>query len=81
MELIGGNYAEIYGRDNLIYIALTTIEESLEMLGVIVFIWALLEYIAATYREIEVQFDGHCEAAETAEKNFNVAKRFIFANK
>ena len=81
MELIGGNYAEIHGRDNLIYIALTTIEESLEMLGVIVFIWALLEYIAVTYGEIEVQLDGRCETAETAEKNFNVAEKFIFANK
>ncbi len=56
MELVGGSYSEAHGRDNLIYIALTTIEESLEMLGVIVFIWALLEYIADTYREIEVQF-------------------------
>jgi hypothetical protein len=51
------------------------------MLGVIVFIWALLEYIAVTYREIEVQFDRSRETAETSEKNFNVAEKFIFANK
>lgn len=81
MELVGGSYAEIHGRDNLIYIVLTTIEESLEMLGVIIFIWALLEYIADTYREIEVKFGSHSEDAQNSRNNFESAKKLIFANK
>lgn len=55
-EFIGGSHAEIYGENDLTYIILTTIEESLEMVGIIVFIRALLEYIADTYREVEVGF-------------------------
>ena len=56
LELIEGKYAETYGKENLIYIVLTTLEESLEMIGTIVFIWGLLGYIADTYRRVEVRF-------------------------
>jgi hypothetical protein len=44
MELIGGNYDELYGQANLTYQFLTAIEESLEMLGIIIFIHALVSY-------------------------------------
>ena len=37
-EMIGGHYAESHGMKSLIYSMITTIEESLEMAGVIVFI-------------------------------------------
>ena len=55
MELIGGRYADVHGMENLTYSMLATVEESLEMAGVIVFIYALLHYIADNYREIRVQ--------------------------
>ena len=35
-----------------------TVEESLEMAGVIIFIWALLKYIAENYKEVRFRFDG-----------------------
>jgi hypothetical protein len=57
LELIGGRYAELHGSQNLTYSMLSTIEESLEMAGVIVFIYALLDYMAATYDDIRVGFD------------------------
>lgn len=43
MELVGGSYFERHGKD-LTYAVLNTIEETLEFVGVIVFITALLEY-------------------------------------
>ena len=46
IELIGGRYAELNGPENLMYSMIVTIEESLEMGGLIVFIWALLRYCA-----------------------------------
>ena len=55
-ELIEGWHVERHGKDNPIYIVLTTLEESLEMAGVIVFIRALLGYIADAYGRIEVRF-------------------------
>lgn len=55
MELIGGRYADVHGMDNLTYSMAATVEESLEMAGVIIFIYALLHYIADNYREIRIQ--------------------------
>jgi len=42
MEIIDGAYADSYGTGNLGYELLTTIEETLEMLGVTAFVFALL---------------------------------------
>jgi hypothetical protein len=56
-ELIGGRYAEMNGSGNWTYVAFETIEESLEMAGVIIFIWGLLRYMADNYKEIRIVFD------------------------
>lgn len=55
-ELIGGRYVELNGFDNLTYNIIATFEESLEMAGVIVFIKALLEYIAENFNEVIFRF-------------------------
>ncbi len=44
-EFIGGAYAESYGIENIGYALLTTVEELLEMLGLILFIYTLLTYL------------------------------------
>ena len=46
LEMIGGRFAELHGTRNLRWSVLATVEECLEMAGVIIFIWALLVYIA-----------------------------------
>ena len=56
-ELIGGHYAELHGLKNLTYVMLTTVEESLEMAGVIVFIWGLLVYLADNHKEVQFRFN------------------------
>jgi hypothetical protein len=45
------------GKDNLVYIILTTAEETFEMAGVILFIWALLSYITDSFKEVRFQFN------------------------
>lgn len=57
MELVGGGYAAAHGQD-LIYSLLATVEESLEMAGVIVFIRALLIYISEGYGEVRFRVTG-----------------------
>ncbi len=44
-EIIGGHYAYHYGLKNLTYGLITTFEETLELLGVSTFIFALLKFI------------------------------------
>lgn len=46
IEYIGGFHAEVYGIENLRYALLATVEESLEIGAVVVFIHALLQYLA-----------------------------------
>ena len=45
VEMTGGYYAELHGMKNFTYSMIVTIEESLEMAGIILFIFALLDYI------------------------------------
>ena len=47
-ELFEGNIAKKYGSNTLNYLLLCAAEEFLEMAGVIIFIYALLRYVAAT---------------------------------
>jgi hypothetical protein len=44
MEIVDGYYHDIYGWENMTYSLLTSIEEFLEMLGVVVFINAIMTY-------------------------------------
>jgi hypothetical protein len=50
VELIGSSHAELHGYENWTYSMIATLEESLEMAGLIVFIWALLNYCAHNYK-------------------------------
>lgn len=46
LEMLGARYLELHGIDNLIYSIFFTCEEFLEMLGIVIFIYTLLSYIA-----------------------------------
>ncbi|MBE9015932.1 hypothetical protein IQ272_07260 [Chroococcidiopsidales cyanobacterium LEGE 13417] len=52
MELVSGYYASIHGEETVAYSILTVVEELLEMLGIVVFISALLSYIKRNVGEI-----------------------------
>lgn len=56
-EFLEGMHAEVHGENNLTYVILTTIEEGLEMIGVIVFIKALLVHISENFGELRLNFD------------------------
>lgn len=57
MEIIGGRYWEQQGGRDFTYAMMTSIEELLEMLGAIVFIYALLSYMRSHMEEIQVRID------------------------
>jgi hypothetical protein len=57
-ELIGGNYASLYGIQTLPYHLLTTCEETLEMTGLILLINALLKHLQSNQTHIGYQFEG-----------------------
>jgi hypothetical protein len=45
LEMAGGYWRESYGHDG-VYVALQTIEEALEMSGIVLFLYSLLDYMA-----------------------------------
>jgi hypothetical protein len=48
-EMLGGLFFETYGSNTPGYVALQTVEEGMEMGGIVVFIYALLDYIAREF--------------------------------
>lgn len=57
MDLIGGRYLEQQDGADMIYAMMTANEEFLEMLGVIVFIYALLSYLRSHMEVIQLWID------------------------
>ena len=55
MEMVCGYYADAVGQRNLIYGLMASAEEILEMVGVIVFIYALLSYIGSHLETIDLR--------------------------
>jgi len=51
MEYVGGEIHKIH-QENLLYMIIFFVEESLEMAGIIMFIRALMHYIADNYKEV-----------------------------
>ena len=51
-ELIGGYWTELYGQESIVYALLTTCEQSLQMAGILVFIYALMSYITSDLNDL-----------------------------
>lgn len=53
-ELVGGYWTELHGQENVVYELLTTCEQSLQMAGILVFIYALMSYIASELSDLSI---------------------------
>ncbi|HEX7028870.1 MAG TPA: hypothetical protein VF268_16640 [Gammaproteobacteria bacterium] len=58
VELLGNHFAAVHGTKSWRFVVSGAIEEGLEMAGMIVFIFALLKYIAEFYGEVRFRFQG-----------------------
>lgn len=52
--MLGGRWFEMYGKHNITYSILYTCEETLEMLGIALFIYALLTYIVGQFESLSI---------------------------
>jgi glucan phosphoethanolaminetransferase (alkaline phosphatase superfamily) len=55
LELLGGYWADFYGEQNITYVLITTMEEFLEMLGIVIFIYTLLSYISCYMKGVSLR--------------------------
>jgi len=52
LELIGGYWVELHGVENVTYELMTTCEQSLQMAGILLFIYALMSYIPSELKDL-----------------------------
>ena len=53
-EPIEGEFLELYGYNNVTYVALCTVEEIFEMTGVAIFIYTLMSYIDSELKDLRI---------------------------
>lgn len=70
MEMLDGKYIAAYGAD-LMYSVLVTIEEGLEMLGLVAFIHSLLGHISHASEKVEFNIDATARPVLVAQPGFN----------
>lgn len=58
LEMVAGVYDNIYGMDNIVIAALTSIEEFMEMSAIAIFIYALLTYMDTYLKGWSVKIDS-----------------------
>lgn len=56
-EMIDGYWYELHGAD-IIYVLMTTLEETLEMVGILVFIYALMSYIEVEFLDLSFRISS-----------------------
>ena len=56
VEMIGGGYVDRGGNQTFTYALITNCEELLEMVGILVFMYALMSYIAQNMGEVRIRF-------------------------
>ncbi len=57
LEMLGGHYAKLYSELDLRYLTCVVVEESLEMTGMIIFIFGLLQYIGDNFSGVMFQIE------------------------
>ncbi|MEM7593252.1 MAG: hypothetical protein AAF383_17355 [Cyanobacteria bacterium P01_A01_bin.83] len=57
MEMIGSHFAEAIGQQHLIYALIATVEEVLEMAGIVIFIHGLLFYLSKWTPQLDLHLD------------------------
>ena len=56
IEMVSAKYFTIYGDENMVYAMITTMEESLELIGILIFQYALMKYLSYYKSKFEVVF-------------------------
>ena len=56
LEMVGARYVWLHGKRSFLYSMITVVEEGLEMTGVLIFIYALLDYMKGNLKNILIHF-------------------------
>lgn len=62
-ELVSGRYYEVHGESGVTYFIMITIEECLEMTGIVIFIYALTSYIDLQLKDMQLRITSSPESS------------------
>ena len=68
IELLEGRFDEVHGDRNLVSGLLATVQETGEMVGVIVFVWALLRYLGTHYGDLRLRLTAAPEVEAATQR-------------
>jgi len=68
MEMVGASYAFHHGQDNLLFTLISTAEESLEMAGLVWFLYVVLDYVGLVYGAVTLDVASARPATAAAER-------------
>ena len=69
MEMAGGYYYDFHdGKIDMVYSAITTVEELLELLGIQVFVYALLSYIETEFVDLKFRITFSSPASSSSQQ-------------
>lgn len=63
MECVDGAILDSFGEGHIAYILASTVEESMEMFGMVLFIWSLVSHIGENTGEVRLTFNPQLAAA------------------
>lgn len=63
-EMLSGAWASSYGQENITYALLTSFEETLELLGILTFIYFLFLYIVTEFKTLNVEFNSQSRISD-----------------
>lgn len=55
MEMVSGYHHYLYGKENIVNVIMTSFEEFLEMLSIVVFIYTLLSYMSSYMKDMDLR--------------------------
>ena len=70
MEMVGSHFAESLSQQHIIYALIATLEEFLEMVGIVTFIYALLVYLGQWSRQLDLQIEISDRQAKSKNHDF-----------
>ncbi len=75
VELVGGYVADARGQDNLAFALITQVEEALESVGLIAFLYALLSYVTSHVGTVSVRLERSSRAATAGESRVSASRK------
>jgi hypothetical protein len=59
MEMVAGVYDQSHGYENAVTATMANVEETMEMAGLVIFIYALTAYLSSAFGDVRLRFGAH----------------------